>query len=237
MNGEEGIITFSKYFILNAELLSKKTGTPVVYAMRPYSTYVIYSAQDAIDSLLEFQKKYKTKYIILQSENWEASCFQNPKYIELLKKNTVFQYSKHTALQCMEKYGVFNCDYFQFEYPKVEVKGVRDIDLLFFGCLNQRRHDILHFIQNKFPNKHIVITSDAFGADLHNLLVRTKTVINISFYPNAVLETHRVAYALAYGCRVISNRSADPDLDEQFPSIHFCENKLSDFAYTVAKFI
>jgi hypothetical protein len=237
MSSEEGIISFSKYFVLNAELLSKKTGKPVVYSMRPYGTYVVYSAHDAIDSLLEIQEKYHTKYIIMQSENVEASCFKNPQYIELLKKNIVFQYSKETAIKCMEKYDVFNTDYFKFEYPKVEVTGVRDIDLLFFGCLNQRRHDIMHYIQNKFPKKNIVITSDAFGEDLHNLLVRTKTVINISFYPNAVLETHRVAYALSYGCSVISNRSADPDLDSQYPSIHFCDNNLPEFTYTVKQFI
>lgn len=233
----QGIVCFSKYFTINAEMLSKQMNIPVVYNLEPNFAYIVFSAQDACESLLDFQEKNNVKYLIFQSENIESPFFKNPNYIRLLKENKVVQYSRYTTEKCKEL-GIESHGFFNWLYPAQHIKGKRTIDLLFFGAMNQKRYDILHAIQNKFPKKNIVATCDAFGKDLDELLRKTKTVINISYYDNAVLETHRINQCISYGCNVISNRSVDKDLNEEYAKlVTFCGNTIGDYLSAVSKII
>lgn len=233
-----GIINFSKYFTLNAQELSHRVKIPIVFTIEPNKLYIVFSAQDAVDLLLEAQKRDGIHYIIMQSENIESGFFKNPNYIILLRQNRVFQYSQYTAQKCLEQHEILTSAFFKWEYPQVRVTGVRTIDLLFFGFLTKKRHDIMHSIQNKFPKKTIVVTCDAFGEDLDALLRKTKNVINISAYSESVLETHRINQCLAYGCHVISNRSLDKALDNAYEQrITFCGNTLPDYLSAVSKII
>jgi len=233
-----GIINFSKYFCENADELSKHLNIPIVYNLEYGKTYIVFSAQDAIVQLLEFQQQHKTNYIIYQSENIESSFFKNLRYIELLKKNKVLFYSHFTAMKCLELYNIPTDGFFEWEYPVQTITTPRTVDLLFFGAMTQKRYDIMAVIQHKFDNKCIMVVSDVFGTDLDQLLRQTKMVINISAYPNSVLETHRINKCLAYGCKVISNRSADEKLDALYNGlIKFCGNSLSDYVCAVGKLI
>jgi hypothetical protein len=201
-------------------------------------TYIVFSAQDAVVQLLDFQQKYDVKYIIYQSENIESPFFKNPKYIQLLQQNEVKQYSHYTSMKCLELYNIPTGDFFEWEYKMQKITTPRKVDLLFFGAMTQKRYDIMAFIQHKFDNKCIMVVSDVFGTDLDQLLRQTKIVINISAYPNSVLETHRINKCLAYGCKVISNRSADEKLDALYNGlIKFCGTSLSDYVRAVSKLI
>jgi hypothetical protein len=210
------IINFSKYFVENTEYLSKQLGIPITYNLEPNKEYIVFSAHDAAKELLEFQIKHKTKYIIYQSENIESVFFKNNHYIELLKCNKVYNYSAYTAMKMMELYGICTAGYFQFNYKKMYGHKPRDIDLLFFGTMTQKRYDILKQIQNTFPQLKIEITTDAFGDTLTQLLLRTEYVLNISAYDNAVLETHRINKAISCGCYVLSNLSVDEKMNDKY---------------------
>jgi len=230
-----GIINFSKYFCENADELSKHLNIPIVYNLEYGKTYIVFSAQDAVVQLLEFQQQHKTNYIIYQSENIESSFFKNLRYIELLKKNKVLFYSHFTAMKCLELYNIPTDGFFAWEYPVQMITTPRTVDLLFFGAMTQKRYDIMAVIQHKFADKCIMVVSDVFGADLDQLLRKTKRVINISAYPNSVLETHRINKCLAYGCKVISNRSADEKLDALYNGlIKFCGTSVSDYVRAVS---
>ena len=217
INNIDGIISFSKYFVENASELSKVLNIPVVYELLPNMCYGVFSSHDVAKELLEYQFKNKISYIIYQSENIESIYFKNKYYIELLKRNTVLQYSPYTASKCKELYREI----------------VRDIDILFFGCINGKRHYILNEIQQR-TNLNIIVTADAFGEDLENLLFRSKYIINISAYDNSVLETHRINKALSLGCKVISNYSADEKMNEKYKNhIVFCGRHLEDYIRTI----
>ena len=234
----DGIICFSKYFVENAFMMSKELNIPIIYKLESNKCYGVYSSHDYAKELLETQIRDNIKYIIYQSENIESVFFKNKYYIELLKRNKVLQYSPYTASKCKELYNI-NCDgYFNFSYEKKSVaKGggtpLRDIDILFFGCITKKRYDILKEIQNHF-NLNIVATGDAFGEDLENLLFRSKYVINISAYDNSVLETHRINKCLALGCKVISNYSADGKMNAKYKEyVVFCGKHLEDYIRTI----
>jgi hypothetical protein len=228
-----GIISFSKYFVENAFMTSKELNIPVVYELLPNMCYGVFSSHDCAKELLEAQIRDNISFVIYQSENIESVFFKNKYYIQLLKRNTVLQYSPYTASKCKELYNIDCKGYFNFSYEKKHREIKRDIDILFFGCINKKRYDILKEIQNHF-NLNIVITADAFGEDLENLLFRSKYVLNISAYDNSVLETHRINKCLSVGCKVISNFSADGKMNSKYKEyVNFCGCSISDYMRTI----
>ena len=241
------IITFSKYFIENADQLARSSGYDVAYKLEAGKSYCVFSAHDAAQQLLEFQEMHQTSYVIYQSENIESSFF-TPAYIELLKRNRVLQYSPFTAALCKERFQIRTDGYFNFHYRTLSSNHKRTIDLLFFGAMTQKRHDILRDIQNRFEHLHMVVAADLFHAALDDTLLYTRFVLNISAYENNSLETHRINKALACGCNVISNYSADTKMNEKYdrlyrsegPSgkaVHFCGRTVSDYIEAVARWV
>ena len=66
-------------------------------------------------------------------------------------------------------------------------------------------------------------------SDLNKKLSQVKYVINLPYYKNNSLETHRINKALASGCQVISIPSSDIYLNEKYKDfVHFV-NDLNDF--------
>lgn len=231
------IINFSKYFVENAEYLSNELKLPITFELKPNMEYIVFSAHDAAKELIEFQIRNNTKYIIYQSENIESTFFKNKYYIQLLKTNKVLNYSPYTASKMMELYNISTTGYFQFHYKKKNSSKPRDIDVLFFGNMTQKRYDILKEIQNRFPQLKIEVVCDVFGDELTKLLLRTEYVLNISAYDNAVLETHRINKALSCGCYVISNYSADEKMNKQYREyVYFCGRTLSDYIEQINMF-
>ena len=241
------IISFSMYFTENADQLARKTGYDVVYKLEAGKSYCVFSAHDAAPELLEFQEKYHTSYTIYQSENIESAFF-TPAYVELLKRNRVLQYSPFTAALCKERFHIRTDGYFNFDYRTLSSNHKRTIDLLFFGTMTQKRHDILREIQNRFEHLHMVVANDLFHAALDDTLLYTRFVLNISAYENNALETHRINKALACGCRVITNYSADTNMNNKYDrlyhsegptgkAVHFCGRTVSDYIEAVTRLV
>jgi hypothetical protein len=211
------VISFSHYFVENAEKLSDELGIPVVYYLQPDYTYHIFSAHDASKQLLDYQKENpKTKYIIYQSENIESCFFKDKNYIQLMKQNIVYQYSPMIAKYCLLKHGIDSASYFTWDYDYHFDKKKRDLNLLFFGTMTTKRLHILNEIQKIMD---ITIVTNCFGKDLNEILVKTKYVLNISAYENNALETHRINKALSCGCKVISNPSCDDAMNKKYKDL------------------
>lgn len=233
------IISFSKYFVENAAHLSRKTGFPIVYSLEPEKSYCVFSAHDACRELLEFQYKYNTSYCIYQSENIDSPFF-TPAYVELLTngRNTVLQYSPLIAIQCKERFNIHTTDFFDFDYPKIKSIYKRNIDLLFFGAMTQKRHDVLREIQNHFPSLRLHFTADLFHKELEDVLLRSRFVLNISAYENNGLETHRINKALSCGCEVISNYSGDNTMNGKYvDDLIFCGRTVSDYIKAIKQYV
>jgi len=211
------IISFSHYFVENAENLANEMKIPIVYYLKPDYTYYVFSAHDASKQLLDFQNEHsKTRYIIMQSENVDSHFFKDKNYIQLMKQNTVYQYSPMIAKYCWLKYNIKCANYFTWDYIYLADKRKRDIDVLFFGTMTTRRYKIINEIQKKF---NIICVTQCFGKDMEEILLRTNYVLNISAYDNNCLETHRINKCLACGCKVISNPSCDEAMDKKYKNI------------------
>jgi len=60
----------------------------------------------------------------------------------------------------------------------------------------------------------VIIKSNIWNDERAQLIARAKTVINIHYYDNNILETARLSYLLSNDCYVISENSQDPLLDK-----------------------
>jgi hypothetical protein len=76
---------------------------------------------------------------------------------------------------------------------------------------------MLKDLQEKHPNLSFYIDFDwshKNSESLTQILHECKVVLNIPYYNDNALETHRIHKALACGCKVISHPSADKDANE-----------------------
>ena len=152
--------------------------------------------------------------IIFNVEN-SSSSFITPSYIRLLRKFIVWDYDKTNA-EMMASIIARPIHYLEMFYateltriPPVETK---DIDVLFFGSFNARRSAVLDDLRQR--GLAVKAVFNVFGAELDELISRSKVVINIHFYPNGRLEMIQIFDLLANGRTVVSEVNPDETVDD-----------------------
>lgn len=176
--------------------------------------YIIFGMND-------FSAERPHNYIVYQLEqttgNDESKWFGKV-YLDHLKNALqIWDYSL-VNYQNLRKLGFKNIKYVPMQYMKtvdrfhsVEPFPEKDIDVFFFGSLNDRRSQLINELKNHGLN--VVIGNNTWGEDREQLISRSKLVLNIHYFQNAILETVRLSYLLSNNCIVISETSQDPILD------------------------
>jgi len=93
--------------------------------------------------------------------------------------------------------------------PKAEEK---DIDVLFYGSVNDRRKELMERLARKCNAQFI---AGAFAQERDELIARSKIVLNLHYYQTKIMESVRIAHLLNNGVFVISEDSAD----DAFPGV------------------
>jgi len=90
-----------------------------------------------------------------------------------------------------------------------------DVDVLFYGSLNERRRLILDKLQQR--GLRVKWLFGVYGAARDAWIARSKVVVNIHFFPSKVFEIARVSYLLANRRAVVSeyggHRNDELDLE------------------------
>jgi tetratricopeptide (TPR) repeat protein len=94
--------------------------------------------------------------------------------------------------------------------PAVE----RDIDVLFYGSLNERRQLILEALEEKGVTVKVLF--EVYGAERDAYIARSKIVLNLHFYEAKVFEIVRISYLLSNRVFVISERGCCPEEEAYF---------------------
>ena len=89
----------------------------------------------------------------------------------------------------------------------------KDIDVLFYGCMNERRSNIFYKLSQN-PNINVVFKDNSFGQERDQLIARAKIVLNIHFYESKTFEIIRVSHLLANDICVISEDGGDLDINK-----------------------
>jgi hypothetical protein len=110
------------------------------------------------------------------------STIFNLEQLAKLKSYQVWDYSLRN-IDFLKKNGVQNLHYVPIGYSKSlthpPLNTQKDIDVLFYGYINDRRQYILDQIK---PFAKVVATQGTYGAQLFELIARAKIVLNLHFY-------------------------------------------------------
>lgn len=92
--------------------------------------------------------------------------------------------------------------------------GPEDIDVLFYGSLNDRRAAVLADLQARGAVVHHAF--GVYGAERDALIARSSVVLNMHYFEARVFEIVRVSYLLANRRFVVSERGGDATLEAPF---------------------
>jgi hypothetical protein len=94
----------------------------------------------------------------------------------------------------------------------------RPISVLFYGDekSSPRRR---HYLSELAKHFEVTICSEVFGIEMASAIKSADVIINIHYYPDALLETPRIQECLSLGAKVVSESA--PDIDE-YPDLLGC---------------
>ena len=237
------IISCHSIFNENAVILSKKFGWTLENEFDPKAgdIYLVFGAHEMSHQLLEIQLRRNASfgYIIMNSEQIESQFFKHKYYIELMKRNIVFDFNTLSAEYLKKTHKIKVLSYFFFEFMKYQTEGddKREYDIAFIGSKNEDRVQILDNLKAEFPDLKFYVDlewSHKSSESLTKILHNSKVVLNIGNYKSdRTLETHRINKALACGCDVITMYSDDEDANQFYKEYCYVTG---DFKSTIREY-
>ena len=200
--------------------------------------------QTTLFVILGFHKSMEQlpdNFIAVQMEQSGSKWFSK-RYVERLSRARIVWDFSISNVNMFKKMGLENihfiptrvpmCPFFDFN----KIKPVQDIDVLFYGAKHQRRSHIENLLKKK-GLKVVFRYYNLFGKDRDDLIHRSKVVLNIHYYMESSLETHRIEYLCSKGKCVLSEYSNDHELDNLYKgSVHFCKyDEIVSKAYQYCK--
>lgn len=184
---------------------------------KEYSNSIILVSGNFQKSITELREKYPEKEIIAYT--WEQLCGSNTwmdvdymcKGIKMADKVWCHDHMNATYLRLY--YGVENIEVYPFEYfSDIETLNNVDnpeIDVLFYGFFNERRANIVSYIQRQMYNEfNIVALIGSTVEQSYKFIENSKIVLNIhAFTPYARQEQERIGFLLGNKKCVVSEIS------------------------------
>ncbi|MBI2307765.1 MAG: methyltransferase domain-containing protein [Rhodocyclales bacterium] len=144
----------------------------------------------------------------------EGSTWIGRPYVELLRSRPVWDYSRQN-LERLRFLGVAGGTFVPVGYVPQLTRIPReeeDIDVLFYGCINERRKKILEGLIER--GLRIEFLSGVYREPRDHLIARAKVVLNLHYYDANVFEIVRVSYLLANEKAVVAECGDTTDIDE-----------------------
>ncbi len=144
-------------------------------------------------------------YNLEQLEGYNLS----PAYFEVASHHQVWDYSQENV----ERWKTMNCAFPPVHVPvgyvpeltRIQPALTQDIDILFYGSLNERRIRILNALRD--AGVKVRAQFGVYGSERDELIGRSKIILNIHFYETKVFEIVRVSYLLANSKAVVTESS------------------------------
>lgn len=103
---------------------------------------------------------------------------------------------------------------FQKELARLDMSKKKDVDVLFYGCVNERRKDILE----KLVAKGLTVKSlfGVYGRERDEWVERSKLVLNHHYYNSQIFEIVRVFYLLTNSVAVVGEVNESTSIDTMY---------------------
>lgn len=142
------------------------------------------------------------------------SAWMNARYMTVLQSFPVLDYSPRNR-DNLAGLGIVHAGLLEIGHSpcltRIEPAAEQDIDILFYGSMNERRADLLRALIRCGLN--VVHLFDVYGARRDAVIARAKVVLNIHHYASNVFEIVRVSYLLSNRvCVLTEGDIADPAL-------------------------
>lgn len=94
-----------------------------------------------------------------------------------------------------------------FERFQAKPWAERDIDVVLFGCLNERRISVLDALRRR--GKNVVHLFDRYGAERNDVLARSKLSLNMLYYANGFFPSLRLLKCTPAGILSVCERAPE----------------------------
>ena len=230
------IISCHPIFNENAVVLSKKFNWNIENEFNPQKgdLYIVFGGHELSHQLLEVQYRYNSSfgYIIMNSEQIHSQFFKNKYYLQLMKRNVVFDYNTITADYLKKSHNIKVLSYFFFEFMKFNNETNREYDVTFIGSKNEDRVKLINELKEEFNDLKFYVDFDwthKSSESLTNILHKSKVVLNIGYYSDyRPIESHRINKALSCGCDVVSVMSNDDDANDFYKDYCYMTDDIKD---------
>jgi SAM-dependent methyltransferase len=132
-------------------------------------------------------------------------------FYEAARRHQVWDYSpiniaKWKAMDCVRSPILVPLGYVP-ELTRIVPSHVQDIDVLFYGSLNERRSNVIQGLRD--AGVKVQTSFGVYGKERDELIARSKIVLNVHFYEAKIFEIVRVSYLLANSKAVVTEYSSD----------------------------
>lgn len=230
------IISGHAVFNENAIVMSKKFNWKLESDFDPQAgdLYVVFGGHELAHQLLEvqFRKNSSFGYIIMNSEQIHSQFFKNKYYLQLMKRNVVFDYNRITSDYLKKAHDVKVLSFYFFEFMKFNNETSREYDVTFIGSKTEDRVKLMKELEEEFDDLKFYVDFDwkhASCESLTQILQKSKVVLNIGYYTDyRPLESHRINKALSCDCDVVSLMSDDDDANDFYKDYCYMTTDIKD---------
>lgn len=159
-------------------------------------------------------QKLPSQSVIMNTEQVHPEgVFMSQHYLSVLNSFSVLDYSSRNIRQ-LEQYGIAHTQYLPLGFTpsleKIVPHQTKDIDVLFYGALTERRAKILRDLHaSGIKAQHLF---GVYGAERDAAIARSKIVLNLHANESKIFEVVRIYYLLTNRICVLSEGDPqDPD--------------------------
>jgi hypothetical protein len=142
--------------------------------------------------------------VLINAEQFLGGTPWNENILQWIRSFEVWDYSTQN-IEFFNEQGIKNIKYmelgYQNELSRIKVKALQDIDVLFYGSINDRRAKVLDALKSSGLN--VYASFGIYGKDRDDLIARSKLVLNLHYYDSEIFEVVRVFYLLANSIPVV----------------------------------
>jgi len=142
--------------------------------------------------------------IILNTEQISSAADWNKTVLAWAEKFEIWDYSTKN-IQTFKEYGLSKVKHFkigfQQELVRLDSSKNKDVDILFYGAINERRKSILAQLEAK--GLRVKVLFGVYARERDEWIERSKIVLNHHFYDSQIFEIVRVFYLLTNSIAVV----------------------------------
>ena len=193
--------------LLHYSILDLKKKSKITYNFIDINsevTNIIFGAHllndEMINSLPGNTIIFNTEQIESINEVWKK------RILLLAKKEIIFwDYSEYNLKFLLNKLDIKGKLFeigFQKNLQRIETKENKEVDVLFYGSMNNRREKIINNLLKK--NVKVKCLFGVYGKERDDWIATSKLVLNLHFYDSKIFEIVRVFYLLINAIPVVS---------------------------------